>query len=237
MLRILLSAPTCGGSASPEASPRVRRRERSARRSPRSAGSSWAGTAIREIDVLDLLTLYGVDAREREQLPRAGRARSKSGPAGGTRYNDILPDWFQAYVGMEGGGAVDPGIRGSVHPRAAADGEEYATAVDLLGDCSPLSRPSGSSCCGRNGSAGFGVASSSSGSSSTRRCCAVRSPGPTCSSRAAALPARGVREPGHSPCRSSRTAGAAATRRRPGFSILRFVEELGPASTWCTSRT
>ena len=55
--------------------------------------------AIREIDVLDLLTLYGVDVREREQLLTL--AEQSNRPGWWHRYNDILPDWFQAYVGME----------------------------------------------------------------------------------------------------------------------------------------
>jgi len=55
--------------------------------------------AIREIDVLDLLTLYGVPATEREQL--LSLAEQANRPGWWHRYNDILPEWFQAYVGME----------------------------------------------------------------------------------------------------------------------------------------
>jgi len=55
--------------------------------------------AIREIDVLDLLTFYGVDAVEREQL--LNLAEQASRPGWWHRFNDILPDWFHAYVGME----------------------------------------------------------------------------------------------------------------------------------------
>jgi transcriptional regulator with XRE-family HTH domain len=55
--------------------------------------------AIREIDVLDLLTFYGVDATEREQL--LNLAEQANRPGWWHRFNDILPDWFQAYVGME----------------------------------------------------------------------------------------------------------------------------------------
>jgi len=55
--------------------------------------------AIREIDVLDLLTFYGVDAAEREQL--LNLAEQANRPGWWHRFNDILPDWFQAYVGME----------------------------------------------------------------------------------------------------------------------------------------
>jgi len=55
--------------------------------------------AIREIDVLDLLTYYGVGAVEREQL--LSLAEHASRPGWWHRYHDILPDWFRPYVGME----------------------------------------------------------------------------------------------------------------------------------------
>jgi transcriptional regulator with XRE-family HTH domain len=55
--------------------------------------------AIREIDVLDLLTYYGVGVVEREQL--LSLAEQANRPGWWHRYNDILPDWFQTYVGME----------------------------------------------------------------------------------------------------------------------------------------
>ena len=55
--------------------------------------------AIREIDVLDLLTCYGVGAVEREQLLTLAEQANR--PGWWHRYNDILPDWFQSYVGME----------------------------------------------------------------------------------------------------------------------------------------
>jgi transcriptional regulator with XRE-family HTH domain len=55
--------------------------------------------AIREIDVLDLLTFYGVDPVEREQLLTLAEQANR--PGWWRRFNDILPDWFQSYVGME----------------------------------------------------------------------------------------------------------------------------------------
>src|ERR1700745_1437182 len=54
--------------------------------------------AIREIDVLDLLTLYGVSPADREHLLTLAEQANR--PGWWHRYNDILPDWFQAYVGM-----------------------------------------------------------------------------------------------------------------------------------------
>ncbi|GAB2903563.1 helix-turn-helix transcriptional regulator [Streptomyces mayteni] len=56
--------------------------------------------SVKPRDVADLLTLYGVtDDAERE--PLLGLARS-SGQAGWWHsYNDVLPSWFQTYIGLE----------------------------------------------------------------------------------------------------------------------------------------
>jgi transcriptional regulator with XRE-family HTH domain len=87
--------------------------------------------AIREIDVLDLLTLYGVEPREREQLLTL--AEQSNRPGWWQRYNDILADWFQPYVGME---EAAKSIR--VYEAQFVPGllqtEEYASGVISLGD-------------------------------------------------------------------------------------------------------
>src|ERR1700722_824342 len=87
--------------------------------------------AIREIDVLDLLTLYGVDPREREQL--LSLAEQANNARWGRRYNDILPDWFQAYVGMEEAARSIRVYEAQFIP-GLLQTEEYATAVIALGD-------------------------------------------------------------------------------------------------------
>jgi transcriptional regulator with XRE-family HTH domain len=87
--------------------------------------------AIREIDVLDLLTLYGVDAREREQLLNLAEQSNK--PGWWHRYNDILPDWFQAYVGMEEAARSIRVYEAQFIP-GLLQTEEYASAVISLGD-------------------------------------------------------------------------------------------------------
>ncbi|WP_235980838.1 helix-turn-helix domain-containing protein [Streptomyces albidus (ex Kaewkla and Franco 2022)] len=52
-------------------------------------------------DVADLLTLYGVvDESERE--PLLGLARESSIAGWWHSYSDVLPGWFQTYVGLEG---------------------------------------------------------------------------------------------------------------------------------------
>jgi transcriptional regulator with XRE-family HTH domain len=56
--------------------------------------------SFKERDVADLLTLYGVAAEsEREALLRL--AREANAPGWWHRYGDVLPQWFQTYVGLE----------------------------------------------------------------------------------------------------------------------------------------
>jgi transcriptional regulator with XRE-family HTH domain len=56
--------------------------------------------SFKERDVADLLTLYGVaDESEREALLRL--AREANAPGWWHRYGDVLPGWFQTYVGLE----------------------------------------------------------------------------------------------------------------------------------------
>lgn len=56
--------------------------------------------AVREVDIADLLNLYGItDAAEREQLlTLAGQANQQGW---WHRYQDVLPAWFQSYIGLE----------------------------------------------------------------------------------------------------------------------------------------
>ncbi|WP_093840415.1 helix-turn-helix domain-containing protein [Streptomyces aidingensis] len=56
--------------------------------------------SFKQRDVADLLTLYGVtDESERE--PLLGLARSSSRAGWWHSYSDVLPGWFQTYVGLE----------------------------------------------------------------------------------------------------------------------------------------
>ncbi|WP_243761402.1 helix-turn-helix transcriptional regulator [Streptomyces sp. YIM 98790] len=56
--------------------------------------------SFKQRDVADLLTLYGVtDETERE--PLLGLARSSSRAGWWHSYSDVLPGWFQTYVGLE----------------------------------------------------------------------------------------------------------------------------------------
>ena len=87
--------------------------------------------AIREIDVLDLLTLYGVDPDEREQL--LSLAEQANRPGWWHQYNDILPEWFQAYVGMEEAARSIRVYEPQFIP-GLLQTEDYAGAVLTLGD-------------------------------------------------------------------------------------------------------
>ena len=87
--------------------------------------------AIREIDVLDLLTLYGVAPAEREELLTLAEQANR--PAWWQRYHDILPEWFQAYVGMEEAARSIRGYDPHFVP-GLLQTQQYAAAVLALGD-------------------------------------------------------------------------------------------------------
>jgi transcriptional regulator with XRE-family HTH domain len=61
--------------------------------------------SFKERDVADLLTLYGVT----DDSARAGllsMARQANAQGWWTRFGDVLPDWFDAYLGLEEGAAL-----------------------------------------------------------------------------------------------------------------------------------
>ncbi len=89
--------------------------------------------AIREIDVLDLLNLYDADPVERSQLLTLAEQANR--PGWWQRYHDILPEWFQAYVGMEEAARSIRVYEPQFIP-GLLQTEEYATAVLSLGDFS-----------------------------------------------------------------------------------------------------
>ena len=87
------------------------------------------GFKIRDIE--DLLTLYGVlDEKQRAKvIALAGRSRE---PEWWTRYNDILPDWFETYLGLESAATVIRSFEAQFVP-GLFQTEDYATAVTELG--------------------------------------------------------------------------------------------------------
>ena len=90
--------------------------------------------AVREVDIADLLSLYGItDTAEREQLLLlAGQANQ---PGWWHRYQDILPGWFQAYIGLEESAESIRSYDAQFIP-GLLQTEEYAAAVIALGEFS-----------------------------------------------------------------------------------------------------
>src|SRR5213076_2915289 len=82
-------------------------------------------------DVADLLTLYGVTGGQtRAQLLEL--ARRASTPGWWTAHSDILPGWFEAYLGLEAAASVIRTFELQfVH--GLFQTEDYACAVTLLG--------------------------------------------------------------------------------------------------------
>jgi hypothetical protein len=102
--------------------------------------------SFKERDVTDLLVLYGVDNPcERDSL--VALARQANSPGWWHKYGDVLPDWFQVFVGLEDAASLIrtyeiqfvPGLlqtegyaRSVVqHGRRAADPEEVEHRVSL----------------------------------------------------------------------------------------------------------
>lgn len=88
--------------------------------------------SFKERDVDDLLTLYGVsDKTEREALLQL--AREANTPGWWHRYNDVLPSWFQTYVGLEESAALIRTYELQFVP-GLLQSEGYARAVIRLGN-------------------------------------------------------------------------------------------------------
>lgn len=87
-------------------------------------------SAPRQRDVADLLTLYGVtDEAEREGLLIL--ARQAAAPGWWQQYSDILPKWFELYVGLERAASVIRTYEVQfVH--GLMQTEDYARAVILI---------------------------------------------------------------------------------------------------------
>src|SRR6476660_769522 len=60
---------------------------------------------FKERDVADLLSLYGLDDDE-ERARLLALARDANTPCWRHRYGDVLPGWFQSYLGLEAAAAL-----------------------------------------------------------------------------------------------------------------------------------
>ena len=87
--------------------------------------------SFKERDVADLLTLYGVtDIREREAL--LSLARQANNPGWWHHFGDILPTWFQSYLGLEAAATLIRTYEIQFVP-GLLQTPEYARAVIMLG--------------------------------------------------------------------------------------------------------
>jgi transcriptional regulator with XRE-family HTH domain len=86
---------------------------------------------FKERDVADLLTLYGiVDEQVRARM--LSLAQQANNPGWWSKYGDLLPDWFESYLGMEGAASVIRTFELQfIH--GLFQTEDYARAVTLLG--------------------------------------------------------------------------------------------------------
>lgn len=86
--------------------------------------------SFKERDVADLLTLYGVkDEQERAALLSLARQANTTG--WWHRYSDLVPSWFQAYVGLEAAASLIRTYEIQFIP-GLLQTREYARAVILL---------------------------------------------------------------------------------------------------------
>ncbi|BCJ62473.1 transcriptional regulator [Micromonospora endophytica] len=86
---------------------------------------------FKERDVADLLTLYGVTA-EHERAALLKLARDANNPGWWHRYGDVLPSWFQSYLGLEAAAALIRSYEVQFVP-GLLQTREYARAVVRLG--------------------------------------------------------------------------------------------------------
>ncbi|HTX81670.1 MAG TPA: helix-turn-helix transcriptional regulator [Streptosporangiaceae bacterium] len=87
--------------------------------------------SFKERDVADLLSLYGVtdSGQRRHLLMLAERANS---PGWWARYDDVLPDWFETYIGLEQATSLIRTYELQFVP-GLFQTEDYARAVTVLG--------------------------------------------------------------------------------------------------------
>ncbi|KIA64483.1 helix-turn-helix domain-containing protein [Nocardia vulneris] len=84
-------------------------------------------TGFKERDILDLLTLYGVtDPDQRTVLVELARGANQ--PGWWHSYNDLLPSWFETYLGLEGAAQTIRTFEGQLVP-GLLQTDEYTHAV------------------------------------------------------------------------------------------------------------
>ncbi|MFC4061713.1 helix-turn-helix domain-containing protein [Planomonospora corallina] len=86
---------------------------------------------FRRDDVADLLTLYGVTDAE-ERAPLLGLVEQANQPGWWHNYGDVLPHWFETYVGLEESASLIRNYEVQFVP-GLLQTEDYARAVVRLG--------------------------------------------------------------------------------------------------------
>jgi transcriptional regulator with XRE-family HTH domain len=86
--------------------------------------------SFKERDVVDLLEMYGVD--EAEQASLVALAKEANSPGWWHKYGDVLPEWFQVYVGLEEAASLIRLYEVQFIP-GLLQSAEYARAVISLG--------------------------------------------------------------------------------------------------------
>jgi hypothetical protein len=86
---------------------------------------------FKDRDVADLLTLYGVTA-EAERVALLSLARQASTPGWWHQFGDVLPPWFQSYLGLEAAASLIRTYEVQFVP-GVLQTADYARAVILLG--------------------------------------------------------------------------------------------------------
>jgi hypothetical protein len=87
--------------------------------------------SCKERDVTDLLTLYGVpEGRQRDAVLALARRANERG--WWARYGDVLPEWFEEYIGLEGAASLIRTYELQFVP-GLFQTAEYARAVVRLG--------------------------------------------------------------------------------------------------------
>lgn len=87
--------------------------------------------SFKERDVEDLLTLYGINDTE-ERAGLITKAREANSPGWWHRDGDILPSWFQSYLGLEAASSLIRTYEVQFIP-GLLQTPDYARAVILLG--------------------------------------------------------------------------------------------------------
>ncbi|MFD6161951.1 helix-turn-helix domain-containing protein [Nocardia sp. NPDC060256] len=88
-------------------------------------------TGFKERDIVDLLALYGVtDAAQREMFVDLALKANEAG--WWHRYNDLLPQWFETYLGLEGAARTIRTYEGQLIP-GLLQTEDYAATVVEMG--------------------------------------------------------------------------------------------------------